>query len=70
MPPRTCVHPHDVVRLTRPAGRWPTGTEGTVVGEHTAYLIVEVGEETEASDLVDVPRSDLRVVWSPRLRTG
>ena len=61
---RTCVHPHDVVRLTRAAGDWPRGTEGTVVAEHNAYLVVEVGEEA-APDVIDVPREDLRVIWSP-----
>jgi hypothetical protein len=62
---RTCIHPLDVVRLTRQVGRWPAGTEGTVVSEHTRYLIVEIDDD-DSPQVVDVPRGDLKVLWSPR----
>jgi hypothetical protein len=62
----------DVVRLLKPVGSWPAGTEGVVVAEDPRTALVEVVTEylVDAEglpvrdlfdDLVDVDYADLEV---------
>jgi hypothetical protein len=62
----------DVVRLLKPVGSWPAGTEGVVVAEDPSTALVEVVTEylVDAEglpvrdlfdDLVDVDYADLEV---------
>ena len=68
-PSAECMHALDVVRLMRRVAGWPSGTEGTVVAEHRAYVVVEVGDpERGTTAVIDVPRGDARLVWSPSPR--
>jgi hypothetical protein len=60
----------DVVRLTRPFGRWPAGSEGTVVNVVTGAPVVTVempGIEESEDDVFDylpeVPLEFLELVW-------
>jgi hypothetical protein len=63
----------DTVRLRKPVGTWPAGTEGVVVGEDPGSALVEVVTEhlvdTEGlpvrdllDDLVDVDYGDLEIL--------
>lgn len=66
MSTRRVIEEHDVVRLLEPIGRWPAGTEGTVVYIHNpAVMMVEMpGEADSCLDLlVDVPAELLEVTW-------
>jgi hypothetical protein len=54
----------DVVALLKPVGGWPSGTEGTVIHEWQASMLVEIcNEHGEALDELDVPEDQLRLVW-------
>jgi hypothetical protein len=59
--------PFDVVRLKRPVGLWPAGTEGAVVDAYETYATVEVGTDQDEIDfldcLLDVAYEDLELVW-------
>jgi hypothetical protein len=57
---------HDVVRFLAPIGRWPAGTEGTVISAARAdVMLVEMnGEADSCLDLmVDAPVELLEVTW-------
>lgn len=64
---------HDVVRILAPVGRWPAGTEGTVVSVHNPdFMMVEMpGEADSCLDLlVDVPTELLEVTWLQGIRAA
>ena len=65
----------DVVRLLKPVGAWPAGTQGVVVAEDPGSALVEVVTEYLVDsdglplrdlfeDLVDVDYADLEVMTS------
>lgn len=41
---------HDVVVLLNPVGRWPAGTEGTVISDHPDHKLVEMPGIEDSSD--------------------
>ncbi|MGN6664965.1 MAG: hypothetical protein ACTHK6_12300 [Solirubrobacterales bacterium] len=54
---------NDVVELTRPAGRWPAGTQGTAVSDHGSSKLVEISDERgQMLDLVEVAERHLKLV--------
>lgn len=62
------VDEYDVVALITGVGRWPAGTEGTVVLVYPNYMVVEIdGIENSDDDMLeylpDVPPENLRLVW-------
>lgn len=63
MPTCTRAHELDVVRLTGKVDRWAAGTEGTVVGEHSEYLLVEIDGPGGVPRIIDVPRDRAKVIW-------
>ena len=64
----TCSRAHelDVVRLTAQVDRWAPGIEGTVVGEHSEYLLVEIDGPGGVPRIIDVPRDRAKVIWRAR----
>jgi hypothetical protein len=65
----------DIVRLLKPVGSWPVGTEGVVVAEDPQTALVEVVTEDVVDadglpvrdlldDLLDVDYADLEVMSS------
>lgn len=56
---------HDVVALKRPVGKWPAGTQGTVLSEHGSSKLVEISDDEkwgETLDLLDVVEEDLELI--------
>jgi hypothetical protein len=61
---QTDVAEFDVVALLNSVGGWPSGTEGTIIHEWRASMLVEIcNERGEALDELDVPKDQLRLVW-------
>jgi len=69
----------DVVRLRRPVGRWPAGTEGTVVSLRPGWptATVEFAERVPLAEragidadelVVEVEVRDLELVWRAAIR--
>jgi hypothetical protein len=55
---------HDVVKLRRQIGLWPSGQEGTVVAERGSWKLIEIADAQGATrDFISVPDADLDVVW-------
>lgn len=60
---KQAIHEHDVVALTRPVGKWPTGTIGAVVSEHGALKQIEIADERGLMlDLVSQPEDQLELI--------
>src|SRR6266511_5263688 len=71
-PPRTSMSPEpvkvlDVVELTAASGRWPRGTEGTVLELFgTEAALVEISDERgHTLEELELPISALRTVSRP-----
>jgi hypothetical protein len=61
---RRVIEEHDVVRFLVPVGRWPAGTEGTVISTHPEAMLVEVSDDRGAAlDFVSAPVDLLEVTW-------
>jgi hypothetical protein len=65
---REAIGEYDVVTLVNRVGRWPAGTEGTVVLVYPSYMVVEIdGIENSGDDMLeylpDVAPENLRLVW-------
>ena len=55
----------DVVELREDIGKWPAGTEGTVVSDHGDVKLVEISEDEPPGatlDLIYVPETQLKLV--------
>lgn len=53
----------DVVSLVEAVGRWPAGTEGTVVSDYGDRMMIEIANERgETLDLPVVAAENLRLV--------
>lgn len=51
---------HDVVSLCEKVGSWPSGTIGTIVGDHGEAFLVEISAQTgKALDFIEVAGSML-----------
>ncbi len=62
------IEEYDVVVLINEVGRWPAGTEGTVVLVCTDHMVIEiVGIEDSDDDMHDylpmVSPENLRLIW-------
>lgn len=59
------VEENDVVRLLTTIGRWPAGTEGTVVsGTYADVMLVEISDRDGSElDMFHVPVELLEVTW-------
>lgn len=59
------VEENDVVRFLAPIGRWPAGTEGTVVsGAFADVMLVEISDRDGCElDMLHVPVELLEVTW-------
>lgn len=55
----------DCVRFTKRIGRWPAGTEGTVVNTHRDEVEVEIVDRASGCtlDIVDAPVDSVEVTW-------
>lgn len=55
----------DCVRFTKPIGRWPTGTEGTVIVTGEDWVEVEIMDRALGYpiDFVDAPVDAVEVTW-------
>lgn len=54
----------DVVAFCRATGKWPAGTDGTVIIDKGARKLVEIANEHgEGIDFVWIPARQLRLVW-------
>jgi hypothetical protein len=65
---REAIAEYDVVALINGVGRWPAGTEGTVVLVFPGYMVVEIDGIEESGDdmleyLPDVAPENLRLIW-------
>jgi hypothetical protein len=56
----------DVVAFREQVGRWPAGTEGTIVETFPESALIEVGEEGDALEMIVVPYVALNIVWTAR----
>jgi hypothetical protein len=57
------VHEHDVVELKTRIGRWPAGTEGTVIHEQGAWKLVEIADDQGVMlDELDVREDQLELI--------
>ena len=53
----------DVVELLDRVGKWPAGTEGTVVSDHGDIKLVEISDDRGVMlDLISVPEPRLKLV--------
>ena len=55
--------------LSVPVGKWPAGTTGTAVSIYDDAALVEIAEDEppgRALDMINVPFSQLELVWSGR----
>ncbi len=53
----------DVVELLDSVGKWPAGTEGTVVSDHGDIKLVEISDDRGVMlDLISVPEPRLKLV--------
>lgn len=54
----------DVVELLDAVGRWPAGTEGTVVSDHGDVKLIEISDRRDGQmlDLISVPEARLKLV--------
>ena len=53
----------DVVKLLDDVGKWPAGTEGTVVSDHGDVKLVEISDDRGVMlDLISVPEPRLKLV--------
>lgn len=57
----------DVVELVTDVGRWPAGTEGTLVEVFADGVLVEISDDADGRtvELVPVPRNAVRAVHVP-----
>jgi hypothetical protein len=61
---------HDVVALRSAVGKWPAGTEGTIVSERGAFKLIEVADDLgQMLDLISVAEPELDLVWSSARRS-
>lgn len=70
---RRAIEEHDVVRLLKRVGRWPAGTEGTVVFIHNPdVMMLEMPGEADCclDLLIDVPAELLEVTWLQGIRAA
>jgi len=65
MPYAHGIEENDCVRFTKPIGRWPAGTEGTVVNTHRDEVEVEIIDRASGYtlDIVDAPVDSVEVTW-------
>jgi hypothetical protein len=66
---KQAIEEDDVVALSVPVGKWPAGTTGTAVSTYDDAALVEIAEDEppgRALDMIDVPFSQLELVWSGR----
>jgi hypothetical protein len=55
----------DVVELLDSVGKWPVGTQGTVVSDHGDVKLVEISEDQppgQMLDLITVAESRLKLI--------
>lgn len=55
----------DVVELLNSVGKWPVGTQGTVVGDYGDVKLVEISEDQppgQMLDLITVAESHLKLI--------
>ena len=62
----------DVIALRADSGRWPAGTEGTILELHDDAALVEISNASgHTEDLLTLPLDALRVTWtSPKRQLG
>jgi hypothetical protein len=56
---------NDVVELLDPVGKWPTGTEGTVISERGEWKLIEISEDQppgQMLDMISVAESRLKLI--------
>jgi hypothetical protein len=66
---KQAIEEDDVVALSVPVGKWPAWTTGTAVSIYDDAALVEIAEDEppgRALDMIDVPFSQLELVWSGR----
>lgn len=57
----------DVVELAVQTGRWPAGTEGTVLERRDQSVLVEISDERgHTQEIISVPADALRLVATPQ----
>ncbi|HMI82335.1 MAG TPA: hypothetical protein VK480_11145 [Solirubrobacterales bacterium] len=60
---KTSIRENDVVKLERAVGRWPAGTEGTVLSDHGISKLIEIADDRgQMLDLFEVREEDLKLV--------
>lgn len=59
------VHELDVIALNEPVGKWPVGTEGTLINAFSTSGLVEIADDDGYTlDTIAVPYFAMNVVWS------
>jgi hypothetical protein len=54
---------NDYVELRRQIGRWPAGTRGAAVSDHTVSKLIEISDgQGQMLDLLEVAEEDLVLV--------
>lgn len=66
------VEENDVVRFLAPIGRWPAGTQGTVIsGARADMMLVEISDEDGCElDTFYAPVELLEVTWIQGIRAA
>jgi hypothetical protein len=61
------LHPLDVVEIEVESGRWPAGTQGTIVEMADSAALVEIADDRgHTLDLVELPTSVLQPMHVPQ----
>lgn len=59
------IKENDVVELLDRVGKWPSGTQGTVISEREKWKLVEISEDEPPGamlDMISVPEPRLKLV--------